>query len=355
MNSMLKSTNYGCLLRHQCLIATLLISLLAGCGGKGSTKLSYSPPASPTVISFSADKDGNWTIAAGLATPMGTFSIEHTFETRDDFTYVVLRNRDKGTDQVFKIGSAGHVDLHVIGEHKLRMQREGNKWIIDTQTISGTLEVAVYPSDSAIRIGFGGYGDPTFKLTTDRMLVVEYPFFSSRSIPLDSVERITLNKMSGYEEQHLEVAWRDAIDDKPLSISLSDRPDLSANFATFRNAVASIDGRILFTTSSTSSLWWIHTLIISFCTVICISVGYLFPLAVYSKSEYATGILLVAGSVSPFLVITCFISAILSSLYYNCSSLSAYIVPTIILVVVGLIAFVVGLFMSEIMNYKPSS
>jgi hypothetical protein len=96
-------------------ITGLLAVLLTGCDGKGSTKLSYSAPiAAPLGISFSIDKDGSWVAAAGIATPVGTFAIEHTLESRDAFTYIVLRNREKGTDQVFKIGTTGYVDIHAI-------------------------------------------------------------------------------------------------------------------------------------------------------------------------------------------------------------------------------------------------
>lgn len=230
-------------LRFRHLVALMLPFLLAGCGGKGSTKLSYQAPAAlPLGISFTLDKDGSWILAAGIATPMGTFSIEHTFASRDEFTYIVLRNREKGTDQVFKIGITGYVDVHAIGEHRLRMQRDGNRWIIDTQTISGTLTIKVYPSNAAIaRVDFGEY-DPEFVVTTDRKLIIEYPssWSSPQSIPLDSVQAITLIEGSVVLDQSLSITWKRDIHDDPIKINIVNKTDSDMNFASLSKSIGTI-------------------------------------------------------------------------------------------------------------------
>ena len=174
------------------------VSLLlgAGCGGKGSTDFKYrGPEVAPIGISFTKAEDGLWKASAGIVTSVGTFSIERTFDYRDEFTYIVLRNRDKGVDQIFKVSTSGYVDVHAVGDHRLRIQREGNQWIIDTQTISGHLDINVYPSSSAIaRVDFGD-NDIAMIVHSDRKIIIEQPsrFFQSKAIQIDSIKSIGLH------------------------------------------------------------------------------------------------------------------------------------------------------------------
>lgn len=133
--------------RRSCfaVLAFVAVSAIAfgvrGCGTKGSTKFSYSPPIAPFGISFSIDENKNVSVAAGIATPVGTFSIEQGFPQRQDLNYIVFRNRRRGEDQVFKIASDGHVDLHAVGEHNFRVSREGQAFVVDVETISGRIDI----------------------------------------------------------------------------------------------------------------------------------------------------------------------------------------------------------------------
>ena len=175
---------------------TLLISSsVAGCGGKGSTKLSYSAPIVPIGISFAVDSDGAVSVAGGIATPVGTFAIEHSFPTRQEMNYIVFRNRRLGTDQVFKIGTDGHVDLHLQGEHNLRITRDGRAFVIDADTISGRIDVSVTPSGSAVARVDWGANKPDFVITSSRHLLIEYPsmFVRTEKIPLDTIETLELH------------------------------------------------------------------------------------------------------------------------------------------------------------------
>jgi len=226
---------------------------VAGCGGKGSTKVSYqTPPFSPFKISFTMNQKGVWEVDVGIATPVGIFSISQEFGSRGDFTYIVLRDRAKGTDQVFKMGVTGYVDIHTVGEHKIRLQQEDNRWIIETETISGRLEFEVHPSSTAIaRVDFGP-SDPDIVVSTNRTIVIEYAgiFSSPRTVPLDSIASITLTRMSPHAPT-LSFQWKEgATHDELADIAIGDSDHVDANFAALEQAISKVVDHVTFEQST---------------------------------------------------------------------------------------------------------
>lgn len=247
------------------LLMTSIAVNVAGCGGKGTTNISYAPPISPIGITFNLDNDGKWTVGAGAVTPVGVFALSHSFDPRPDLTYIVLRNRNTNTDQVFSMTSSGHVDVHAVGEHKLRMNREENRWIIETDTISGNLEIQVIPSTNAsARIDFGE-NDPAFVVMPTRMLVIEHPssFKSSDTISLESLKSIELRSVANLK--FIRMVKRDNSAIAPM-VSINNSDASAYNFSTLERSVKGISPNVDFKTTTApwyvTALLWISRLVL---------------------------------------------------------------------------------------------
>jgi hypothetical protein len=189
------------LLKSIPLALSACLMLIAGCGGKGSTKLTYGLPAAPLQFSIAMDKDGICTVGGGIVSSVGTFAIEHSFPTREELTYIIIRNRTRGTDTVFKISESGFVDLHAVGDHTFRMHREDNNFYFDITSEWGTLDFKAYPSQTAIaRVDFGEQ-HPDAVVTNDRKLILEYPsiFKSSDTIYLDTMIQLSSGRAGRLE------------------------------------------------------------------------------------------------------------------------------------------------------------
>ncbi|MGH1395448.1 MAG: hypothetical protein ACRAVC_15655, partial [Trichormus sp.] len=81
----------------------LCITLLAGCGEKDKTTVGWNPTA-PVGIYLSREAKGLWKISSNIPLPvkeLGVFSIAHQFDVRDDYTYIIIRDKKNGTEQVF--------------------------------------------------------------------------------------------------------------------------------------------------------------------------------------------------------------------------------------------------------------
>lgn len=235
------------------ILLILLLSLaLAGCGKKSKTSLTYVPHGVPVAIKCSRQADGLWTLSGGLITHVGIFSIEQSFDTRDEFTYLVLRDRAKGTDQVFKLATKGYVKLHTVGEHRIQVERDDNKVVIDVETVSGAFGFDVFPDSEAVaRVEFGS-GQPDFVLFSDRRLAVEYQSYiwSDDSLPLDSVQSITYRKSFG--SRALVFDWKPAAKDhpEPFQVNLTDRLTAEQNFSALQRALAQAAPHVQFKRST---------------------------------------------------------------------------------------------------------
>jgi hypothetical protein len=199
-------------------------AVFSGCGKKDKTRITFRPNVAPLSFSFSRQESGLWSASAGVITSYGILSIEQEFDRREEFTYIVFRDRAKGTDQVFKVGSKGYVELHTIGEHKLKMQREENKIVVDNEAISGTVEVNIYPdSQAVVRVEF--VNGPDFVLFTDRRLNVEYNslIWSDDSLLLDTVQSVTYHKGLNYRRLVFDLKSDIKGQSTPLAVDLPTR------------------------------------------------------------------------------------------------------------------------------------
>jgi len=234
---------------------SMMLVVASGCGGKGTTRLAYQPHGAPIQITFQSNKDGSWTVGGGIVTPVGTFLIEHTTAARDEFTYIVMRDRKKGTDEVFKIGNTGYVEVHTVGEHKLRVYRDGNRVIIDTETINGSITVNVYPSSTALARADFGPEAPDVIVTSDAKLIVEHPSIWRRNqhVPLASVKAIELQRQVLSSHYRLRVEWKDGIKAEPLDISFGSSDSADTEFQTMKAGIAKVAPHVLVRQGRT---WW---------------------------------------------------------------------------------------------------
>ncbi|MDF5718330.1 MAG: hypothetical protein PUP93_31810 [Rhizonema sp. NSF051] len=159
---------------------------------------------------------GLWKFSVSAPLPidnLGVFSIDHEFDFRDDYTYIIIRNRKNGTEQVFKLGiDKGKVKLHLTGTHDLTLQPEkDNKIIVDDDALSGSMTILIYPNGQ--KLADVPFEDgPEFVFLTDNRLHIEYPslshsirderlnldisslFRQDDSISLNSVEKVTFKR-----------------------------------------------------------------------------------------------------------------------------------------------------------------
>lgn len=230
------------------LLLLLLLSLaLSGCGGGAKTTGYYKTPFVPVEVKLSRQANGLWTAGGGLATPVGTFGIEQTFDTRAEFTYLVLRDRARGTDQVFKLATRGYVEFHMVGEHRMRVDRQDNKLTVDVDTLAGSFDFKVYPDSEAVaRVEFGD-GEPDFVVFNDRRLAVDYQsiLWENDWVSLDSVEKVVYRK--GYRDRALVFHWKPEVRDQPpFEVSLGDWPSCEKNFQALHAAVGEFAPHVRF-------------------------------------------------------------------------------------------------------------
>lgn len=193
----------------------LSLTLLSGCGEHDTTTARWNP-AAPVGIALKREAKGLWNVSATVPVPisnLGVFSIDHQFDFRDDYTYIIIRNRKNGTEQVFKLGvDKGKVKLHLTGTHDLTFQPEkDNKIIVDDDALSGTMTVQIYPNGQKLaNVPFENGTE--FVFLTGNRLHIEYPslshaiqherlnldisslFRQDDSISLNSVEKVTFKR-----------------------------------------------------------------------------------------------------------------------------------------------------------------
>lgn len=217
-----------------------VMALLGGCDGD-STRASYQSPI-PLGITLSKSPDGDWTVAAGIATPVGTFGIEHTFVAEGGYSYLVLRDRKKGTDQVFKMAADGYLTAHAVGDHWIRMSRDGRKWVLDIDTIEGTLDIKVYPNSSEIAHVVFSKDEPTLSVSTDQKLTIKRPgwFGSKEEISLDSLSSVEWEKSEFDAPRILRFNWKHKVAQEPLVIPIAATAKVDGDASILRSAIGQI-------------------------------------------------------------------------------------------------------------------
>lgn len=91
----------------------------------GEPRLTYKPPYLP--VSISVDTKGRVTVQGelSLATHFGTFSISQEYALAPDYgcTYVIIRDRRKGKDEVYKVFSGEReLTFAVVGTTRIQVQ-----------------------------------------------------------------------------------------------------------------------------------------------------------------------------------------------------------------------------------------
>jgi hypothetical protein len=247
---MITKTTHRILLPLAVFAASTFCVSITGCGkSRGTTKLTYSPPAAPLALSFTSDSQGNWTVAAGIATPLGTFSIEHQFARQPENTYIVFRDRKKGTDQVFALSTKTYVEIYTKGEHRLLIHREENKFIIDAETISGTITAKLHNLDSYVgRITWDSADYPDLVITYERLLVVDNTVLGKDAthVSLDSVKRIDL--VGSMFQYALVVNWKDGIQNEPAWLAYPNDDAARVKFAMLQDTIKSVAPDVTFST-----------------------------------------------------------------------------------------------------------
>ena len=253
------------------ILLVLTVFFSVSCGKKSKTDFVYKAPI-PVEIRCSRQNDGLWKISGGVPVQgVGVFAIEQTFDTRDEYTYIVLRDRSKGTDQVFKIATKGYIELHTVGEHKIMVQRDENKVTLDVATISGFFDFKVYPDSKAVaRVEFG-QGQPDFVVFSDKRLGIEYQSYiwADDSLSLDSIQSITYRK--SYRDRRLIFNWKADVKDnpKPFELPLGDWQNDEKNFTALQQSINQFAPNVRFEReidSSFVSFMWVALAVGVVCT-----------------------------------------------------------------------------------------
>jgi hypothetical protein len=176
--------------RGSLLAAGTVTLLITGCQKHDTTTVGWHP-SSPVGINFTWSGDGLYKVSLGvpvaaLGAPVGVdvpvqaagvFTIEHEFDLRQDATYIIIRNRAKGIDQVFQVGVRGYVELDLSGEHKLLLHNEGeNKFVIEDISLT-PIHLQFFPQGEE-RATASIHGGPEFVFLTDHRLHIQYPSLS---------------------------------------------------------------------------------------------------------------------------------------------------------------------------------
>ena len=244
---MLLSSSHWKRINYLMILVFLTPILFSSCGKKDKTRITFQPNVAPLAFSFTRKEEGLWSAGTGIATPYGIFMIEQEFDRREDFTYIVFRDRAKGIDQVFKVGSKGYIELHTLGEHKLRLQREENKIVIDDEAITGTITVEIYPDSQAVaKIEFTD--GPDVVLFSDKRLKVEYNslLWSDDALLLDSIQSVTCEKGMNY--RMLTFNWKQTIKDKtvPLTVMLLPKGNIEQDILSLQSAFNQVAPHVEF-------------------------------------------------------------------------------------------------------------
>lgn len=226
----------------------LFLISFAGCGKRSKTELTYRPPVAPLQFHCSRQSGGLWKIGGGAVTQAGIFGVEQTFDMRDEFTYLILRDRKEGTDQVFKIATKGYVELHTKGEHKLRVQREENKVVVDVETLAGSFDFKVFPDSEAVARVVLGRFQPDLVVFTDRRLAIEYGsiFQADEYLSLDAIQSVTYQK--GFNTRTLIFNWKPGIQSQshPFAVALAERGNADQHAQALRQALSEFAPEVSF-------------------------------------------------------------------------------------------------------------
>ncbi|WP_414579457.1 hypothetical protein [Anabaena sp. CCY 9402-a] len=260
----------------------LCITLLSGCGQKDKTSVGWNP-AAPVGIHLSREAKGLWKISTNIPLPvkeLGVFSIAHQFDVRDDYTYIIIRDKKNGTEQVFQLGvNKGKVKLHAIGEHKLTLQPgEDNKIIIDNEAISGTITIEIYPDGQKLASVIFDNGTE-FVFLSDNRLHIEYAslvnsikrerlpdaeslFRSDNFISLASLEKVTFTRDLGISQ--LKFDWKPEIreNQEPLVIELPKQGKSTiSNIEELKNAITTLAPKVQFIIDNSNPKLWFFLVI----------------------------------------------------------------------------------------------
>lgn len=127
-----------------------LQKLVSGIGTGRSrlgTSVSWQPTFSP--ITFSINQNGEVSISAsqGIVTPLGRIAIglEYPVNPAPEYILVVIRNRQYGSQDVYKIASGCAFRAHYKGEGNIVI--DDRKVVVDA--ISGTIEIVAVDANSS--------------------------------------------------------------------------------------------------------------------------------------------------------------------------------------------------------------
>lgn len=235
------------------LLALITLSL-TGCDG--GTASYTTPELLPIRVSLTIDQDGVWSCGAGLWTPVGTFSIGREFGSDRRASYVIIRDRSRGTDQVFRLSAAESLRIYAVGEHTIMLQpqRDRNKWVVETASSSGSLDFEIVYAAREIAFADCGGSNPRFGITSDRRICYEPSgwFSQDREFSVDSIRSITYYKNVGIRE--IRIDWKEPISDQPFIVSLSDDEMLDPGIDQLEQAINKIDKNVVF--ERESGYWW---------------------------------------------------------------------------------------------------
>ncbi len=277
-------------------LASFLLSLLlcatlfSGCGQKDKTTIGWKP-AAPLSVSLTREEKGLWRLSTTVPLPykdLGVFSIDHRLDVRDEYTYIVIRDRKSGTEQVFQLGvSKGKVKLHIVGEHNLTLQpEENNKIVIDHEIRSGEMKIEIYPdgqklasvifengtefvflSDQRLHIEYGSLAN---SIKREKLPDLQSLFRSDDSISLKSLDRVAFKRDLGISQ--LEIDWKPEIkaNQEALVVELpKKRKSLITNVEELRSTFKTLAPAVQFTTETPVRLWiFLATELLGICLMI---------------------------------------------------------------------------------------
>ncbi|MDJ0619621.1 MAG: hypothetical protein QNJ63_23245 [Calothrix sp. MO_192.B10] len=241
-------------------------------------------PAAPIGIYLSRQEKGLWKLSTNIPLPvkeLGVFSIDHQFDVRDEYTYIIIRDRKNATEQVFQLGvNKGKVKLHITGEHNLTLQpEEDNKIIIDHEVISGKIMIEIYPDGQKLAGVLFENGTEFVFLSGNRLHIeyasltnsikreklppdTTYLFRNDDSLYLESLEKVTFTRDLGISQ--LKFDWKTEIkaNQEPLVIELPKESKATiTNIEELKNAITTFAPKVQFVIErSTPKLWWFLTI-----------------------------------------------------------------------------------------------
>lgn len=264
-------------------LASFLLSLLlcatlfSGCGRNDKTTVGWQP-AAPLSILLTREEKGLWQLSATVPLPfkdLGVFSIDHRLDVRDEYTYIVIRDRKSGTEQIFQLGvSKGKVKLHIVGEHNLILQpEENNKIVIDHEIRSGEMKIEIYPdgqklasvifengtefvflSDQRLRIEYGSLAN---SIKREKLPDLQSLFRNDDSLSLKSLDRVTFKRDLGISQ--LKIDWKPEIkvNQEALVVELpKKRKSLIANIEELKSTFKTLAPAVQFTAETPTRLYF---------------------------------------------------------------------------------------------------